>query len=171
MFDNQKLISLYIKINNELDNQKIAKINMTNNKSEKQEKFKFLEHTADIKFQVFGETLAEIFENSVLAFANYVSNDQKISSGKGKIINVSGEDSESLLYNFFDELIYLLDAENFIATKAKVTLRGNNLKAELFGDSASKYEGLKQIKAATYAEMFIKKLSSGNWQAQVVLDV
>ncbi len=33
------------------------------------EKFKFLEHTADIKFQVFGKTLEEVFENTALAIS------------------------------------------------------------------------------------------------------
>ena len=134
-------------------------------------KYRFVEHTGDIKFQVYGKTLSEIFENSVLAVKEYISREVKIKSVKGKVINVSGIDLESLFYNFLDELIYLLDAENFIAAKAKITTRGYNLKAELFGDKASNYRNLDHIKAATYAEMYIKKLPDGNWEAQAVLDV
>ena len=83
---------------------------------------------------------------------------------------MSGNDLESLFYKFLDELIYLLDAENFITAKAKVTLRGYNLHAEIFGDSASNYKNLDHIKAATYAEMYIKKTEDG-FEAQAVLDV
>ena len=133
-------------------------------------KYRFLEHTADIKFQVYGKTLNEIFENAVLAVSSYISRGEKIRSSKGKVIDVSGRDLESLFYNFLDELLYLLDAENFITVKAEVIVRGNNLHAELFGDKASNYKDLDHIKAATYAEMYIKKTKLG-WEAQAVLDV
>ena len=133
-------------------------------------KYKFLEHTADIKFQVYGKTLNEIFENSVLAIAEYLSRGVKIKTSKGKIIDLFGTDLKYVFYNFLDELIYLLDAENFITSKAIITLRGNNLHAELFGDRASNYKDIDNIKAATYAEMYIKKTENG-WEAQAVLDV
>ena len=137
-------------------------------------KYKFLEHTADIKFQISGKTINEIFENSVLAVAEYVSRGKKIKTVKGKVVNVSGNDLESLFYNFLDELVYLIDAENFVAAKAKVTIFGYNLKAELFGDSTNNYKDLDHIKAATYAEMYIRKVKFGSeeaWEAQAVLDV
>ncbi len=133
-------------------------------------KYSFLEHTADIKFKAYGKVLNEVFENSVLAVAEYISRGKKIKNSRGRIINVSGNDIESLFYNFLDELVYLLDAENFIVVKAKVTIRGYNLKAELFGDNASNYKNLDHIKAATYSEMYIKKTKLG-WEAQAVLDV
>ncbi len=133
-----------------------------------EKKFIFLEHTADIKFRAFGKTMNEVIENCVEAMAEYMS-DSKIKPAKGKKIDVRGEDNESLLYNFLDEIIYLIDAENFVACKADVTTRGYNLHAELYGDDTSKYN-LKQIKSATYAEMYVKQNIKG-WEAQVVLDV
>lgn len=133
-------------------------------------KYEFLEHTGDIKFRAYGKTLNEIFENSVLAIAEYISRGGKIKSAKGKVIDVSGEDLESLFYNFLDEIIYLVDAEEFVSAKAKVIVRGFNLHAELFGDKTSNYESLDHIKAATYAEMYIKKIDK-EWEAQAVLDV
>lgn len=132
-------------------------------------KFEMLDHAADIKFKVCGKTLNEIFENSIEAVAYYFGGGEKIESKKGKIIEVRGSDIESLLYKFLDELLYLVDAERFIAVKGSVLLRGNNLKAELYGDDTNKYQ-LEHIKAATYAEMYIKKAEKG-WEAQFVLDV
>lgn len=133
-------------------------------------KFEFLEHTADIKLKLYGSTMQELFENGVLAFASYSNSGNKISPSMGKVIDIKGDDTSSLLYNFFDELVYLVDADHFIVSKAQITLRGNNLHAELFGDKTDKYN-LKQVKAATYAEMSIQKRKSGNWEAIVVLDV
>lgn len=132
-------------------------------------KFEMLDHAADIKFRIVGATINEIFENSIEAVAYYIGGGEKIASKKGKVIEVSGNDIESLLYKFLDELLYLVDAERFIAVKGNVLLRGNNLKAELYGDDTDNYQ-LEHIKAATYAEMYIKKTGEG-WEAQFVLDV
>ena len=133
-------------------------------------KYKFLEHTADIKFQAYGKTLNEVFENSVLAVVEYISRGKKIKAIKAKVVDVLGNDLNSLFYNFLDELLYLLDAENFISARAEVMIRGYNLHAEIFGDDASNYLDLDHIKAATYAEMHVKKIDKG-WEAQAVLDV
>jgi len=131
-------------------------------------KFVQLEHTADIKFKVKGITINEIFENSALALASYLS-DKKIAPVKSKSISVSGTDNESLLNHFLDELLYLVDAEHFITAKADVKVMGYNLKAQLYGDDSKNYE-INQLKAATYAEMEIKKTKAG-FEAVFVLDV
>ncbi len=129
-----------------------------------------MDHTADIKFRVYGKTVKEIFQNSVLAFNEYICRGQKIENKEKKVVNVEGEDLESLFYNFLDELIYLIDAENFIVTRAKINIMGFKINAELMGDKTTNYKDLDHIKAATYSEMYIKKIKSG-WEAQAVLDV
>ena len=134
-------------------------------------KFEFLEHTADVKFRVRGKSLNDIFSNCALAVSHIISRGEKIKDLKEKNIAVSGKDYESLLYNFIDELIYLFDAENFVVCKAEVEILDGELKAVVYGDDASRYKDLDSIKAATYAEMYIKQLKNKTWEAQVVVDV
>ena len=134
-------------------------------------KYEFLEHTADIKFRAYGATMEEAFANVVGAFSEFVYGGEEVKPKKGEVGNVSGSDKESLLYNFIDELIYLLDAEKFVVAKGSVFFRGNNLRAELFGDDASNYKGLENVKAATYAEMEIKQDSNKKWVLTMVVDV
>ena len=81
-------------------------------------KYKFLKHTADIKFQAFGKTLEKSFENSALAMSNSMY-EQKVKSKLKKKINVSGKNLESLLYNFLEELLFLLDSKGFFVSKIK----------------------------------------------------
>ncbi len=133
-------------------------------------KYRFLPHTADIKFQANGKTLNEVFKNAALALANYITKGKKIKGKKTKIIQLKGTDKESLFYAFLDELIFLLDAESFVLSEIKVKINKLFLTAELKGDDATLYSNLNHIKAATYAEMYIKKTSQG-FQAQAVLDV
>mgnify|MGYP001563498753 FL=1 len=95
------------------------------------------------------------------------------------------------MYNFLEELIFLLDSENFIVRKATVKIFENKtgvpahsphrpnprppapttkLDATIYGDDVKNYSGLEHVKAATYAEMHVKKTKNG-WEVQAVLDV
>jgi len=133
-------------------------------------KFEFLEHTADIKFQAFGNTLEEVFENSALAMTNSMY-DGKVKEKIIKKIKVKGKDNERLLYEFLEELLFLLDSEDFILSNVKkIKINKNDLEAEIIGDKASDYEIHIIVKAVTYNEMFVKKIKN-NWVCQVILDV
>ena len=134
-------------------------------------KFKFLEHTADVKFQAFGKNTEEVFSNSALALKETICGEIKIKEIKEKKISVEGKDFESLLYNFLEEIIYLLDAENFLISKIKkIEIKNFELKAIILGDDASNYKFTNNVKAVTYNEMFVKK-NKEKWISQVVIDV
>lgn len=132
-------------------------------------KFKFLEHTADIKFQAFGKTLEESFENSALAMFNVMYN-RKVKPKVKKHIKISGKDRESLLYNFLEELLFLLDTKNFFLSKIKVKIKDLKLEADIQGDSVKNYKPNIDVKAVTYNDMFIKK-QKDKYIIQVVVDV
>ncbi len=137
-------------------------------------KYKLLSHTADIKFAVSGKTINEIFENSVLALSEFISKSKKINSSIKKEFIISAKDNEELFYKFIDELIYLLDAENFVCSKAKIKIEKEkdriSLNAVTYGDKTKNYKDLESLKAATYSEMYIKKDKNG-WRAQAVVDI
>jgi len=133
------------------------------------DKFKFLEHTADAKFQAYGKTLDKAFENAALAMFNVMYKGKVKKTGKYKI-KVKGSDKESLLYNFLEELLFLLDTKSFFLSSAKVKITDNMLEAEVSGDSAKNYKVMTDVKAVTYNEMFIKH-EKDMWICQVVVDV
>ena len=133
-------------------------------------KYKFLEHTADIKFQAFGKSLEEVFENSALAMFNAMSDD-KVKGNKKFKVKAEGKDNESLLYNFLEELLILFDSEGFFLVEVKdLKIKDGKLEAEVIGGKAEDYEIFIDVKAVTYNEMFVKK-EKGKWVAQVVVDV
>jgi len=137
-------------------------------------KFKFLEHTADIKFQAYGKNLKEVFTNAALATANSMCKEE-IKKKIVKKIQVKAKDKESLMYNFLDQVIYLFDAEYFLISDVKeivITEKKGifNLTGLLEGDKSEKYEIAEHIKSVTYSEMFIKKRHE-RFIAQIVLDI
>jgi SHS2 domain-containing protein len=134
-------------------------------------KFKFLEHTADAKFQAFGNSVEEMFENSGLALKDIICGKKKIKEAEEMKLVAKGKDYESLMYNFLEEIIYLLDADDFLIGKIKeIKIAGFKLKAVILGDKASNYKFANKAKAVTYNEMFVKK-EKGKWISQVVIDI
>ena len=138
-------------------------------------KFKFLEHTADVQFQAFGKTVEEMFGNAGLAMFNSMYSG-RVKAKKTVKVKATGKDYESLLYNFLEELLFLVDSEFFLLSKV-VSVKISNidkryiLNATIMGDTKNdKYETSGDIKAITYSEMFIKE-DKGGCTVQVVLDI
>lgn len=135
-------------------------------------RYQFLEHTADVKFQAFGKTIEEAFLNASLALKETILKGKvRISEKIKKKIKVSGKDKESLLYNFLEEFLFLLDSEGFIFSKvSKIKIKNNELTCEVIGDKTKNYKISNDVKAVTYNSMFVKK-EKGKFIVQVVLDV
>jgi len=141
-------------------------------------KYKFLSHTADVKFQAYGNSIAETYKNSVYALKETICGKIKVKPKIKKIIAVNGKDNESLLYNFLEEFLFLLDSEGYLVTEVSnifinpVNGKGGKLKAEVYGDKIEDYKISNSVKAVTYNDMFIRfDVKTKMWISQVVLDV
>lgn len=146
-------------------------------------KYEFLEHTADVKFMAHGKTIEEAFKNSAEAVREVITKN-KIEKKIRKGLGVMADDTEGLLYNFLEEIIFLFDSENFIISEVenleiKKDGSGFSLKCDFFGDRSDavetkskerKYEFQEHVKAVTYNQMKIEKTKSG-YNITVVLDV
>jgi len=139
------------------------------------ERYKFLSHTADAKFQAFGKTLEEAFANAALALSSLMWNWEKIEKRKEYPVAVRGNDLPQLLNNFLEEIIYLLDTKMFLLSSAgevKIEKKGSQylLEALFRGDEySSKYKIFGEVKAITYNEMKIEK--NDHFTLQVVVDI
>jgi SHS2 domain-containing protein len=134
-------------------------------------KYKFLEHTADVKFQSFGKNAEEAFENSALALKETICRKIKVKENEERKIKIKGKDFESMLYKFLEEILYLLEAENFLISRIKkIKIEGFGLNAVISGDRASSYKFTNNAKAITYNEMYVKH-EKNKWKIQAVIDV
>ena len=134
-------------------------------------RFEFLKHTADVKFRAYGKDLEEQFANAARAMFSIITETEKIKPEFEKTITVEGADEKSLLYNWLEELLYLLDAEQFFLCDIKKLAIAKKdkfkLTAQVVGSKfKEEYEISGGIKAATYNEMEITPK-----YVQVVVDV
>ncbi|HLD19398.1 MAG TPA: archease [Candidatus Nanoarchaeia archaeon] len=137
--------------------------------------FEFVEHTADAEFYSYGSTIEEAYAHAAYAVTSIIVDYKKVKAVLKKIVKIRGKDKEALLYNFIEEIIYLLDAEDFVMHKVqyleiKKDKNGFSLEAELLGDTVSNYQSEKAVKAATYNSMEIKQ-ENGKWIVHMVVDI
>ena len=73
------------------------------------ERFRILEHPADIGFEAFGSTREEVFANAARALFHLMVDLDYIGPRDGILMEVEGSDPASLLVNWLSELLYLND--------------------------------------------------------------
>lgn len=135
-------------------------------------KYKYLKHTADIKFVAFGKDIDEVFSNSALAMSNILGDTNKVKGEKIQKIKLKARNYERLLYDFLEELLFLLDTKNFFLHKIKSIKISEKFELEcvIVGDNYKNYDLKGDIKAVTYSEMKIEKTKKG-YGATVVVDI
>jgi SHS2 domain-containing protein len=139
------------------------------------EKYRILPHTADGKFQAYGKTLGEAFENAALAMSSLMWDWTKVESRVRHFVHVRGADREQLLVKFLGEIVYLFDTKQFLLGKVaglriRPEFEGYSLEALLGGDSLSdRYEICGDVKAVTYHDLKIEEC--GGFTVQVVVDM
>jgi SHS2 domain-containing protein len=134
--------------------------------------YKYLPHTADVKFEAYGGTIEEAFSNAVLAMVNLMVDERKINPVTTKTVSFSAHDKEALLYNFLEEVLFLHETSSFLPQRVKEIkidlCKRPSLKATFVLGNANEVRDY--IKAVTYNEMEIKE-EGGRWMVRVVLDV
>jgi len=141
------------------------------------ERYRILPHTADGKFQAYGETLDEAFANAALATASLMWDWTKVEPKVRFAVRVRGRDLEQLLVKFLGEVIYLMETRRFLLAgvsglKIEQEEGSYRIEAAFLGDEISgRYEIFGDVKAVTYSDMRIEGCDCGVCTVQVVVDM
>ena len=129
-------------------------------------------HQADIGVRGFGSTPAGAFEQAAYALTAVITT-APVNPTRRLTITSTGDDPELLLADWLNKLIYLMAIEKMLFGRFNVKISGNSLTAQIFGEAVDveRHRPTIEIKAATYAELKVRQLSSRHWLAQCVVDV
>jgi len=124
--------------------------------------YKVLDHATDAFIEVTASSLIQAFEVAGYSVIDTILDNSKIEEKNERHIIVKGKDLNYLLYNWLEEIIYLVITEGFAIKKLKITLEKNEeytISAQIFGESIDiKKHGFKvEIKSPTFHEMEIKQ--------------
>ena len=134
--------------------------------------YEHFEHTADVGIRGIGETLEESFEMAGKALFAVMINLDNVEITDELSIEVEGENSEDLLYNWLSELIFLMNIEEKVFSDFSVKIEGNQLRGRVRGEviNYNKHELLTEVKAITYSQILVEQ-KENSWIAQCIVDV
>ncbi len=138
------------------------------------DRFEFFDHTVDIGVRVYGNSLAELFENAARAMHEALGRLYKPESNLHKSVELHAESAEDLLHDWLADLLYEIEANHILYDdfqfheltphRVKATLRGGPID---FARSQTNEE----IKAVTYHQLRVESQPDGSWRAVVIFDV
>ena len=154
-------------------------------------KYKFVKGpTSDVKFEAYGSTASELFENAALALSSVMCSVRNVRSKDSIDVFVEGKDMQDLFFNWLGEVIALVDIHSMFFSDFKVKIQGNSqsgrvttagavrpvgggrqLKATCFGEKAKPKNSLTVVKSVTYHEFKLEGDDKSGWKASVVLDI
>lgn len=130
-------------------------------------------HSSDIGIRGMGPSLETAFEQAALALIAVMTDPDKILTPTSVSINIESPNTEILLLDWLNELIFKISTHNIIFGKFSISIQGAHLTATASGEALSqrKHAPAVEIKGATMTELAVFKDISGTWIAQCVLDV
>jgi len=135
--------------------------------------FEVLEHTADIGFRAWGATVEELFANSAAAMESIAVEMAAVEERTSFPIAATGEDYESLLVNWLNEVLYHMDGNQVLLARFEIhELTAQRIAATGWGEvrDPDRHPPKLVVKGVTYHLLEVKQ-DQGRWTAQVILDI
>jgi len=118
-----------------------------------EERWTFVDHTADIRMEVRGRTPEDLFVNAALGLASLLGSEPAGPADTELDVTLEGVDQEQLIVEWLREILYRSQVEGFALADAHIVeLSENRIEARLSGSTAVQEEaepGI-EIKAVTY---------------------
>lgn len=135
---------------------------------------KFIEHTADIAFEVTADSIEELFLESARAWRICVVGDIAGKALSNNIVNLTADSIEELLVNFLNELNFFLITKKWLAVIFNNLIIDKSnflLSVNVNGfDIDPFFEIKEEIKSVTYHQMEIV-LKDNRYSTRVVFDI
>lgn len=130
-------------------------------------------HAADIGVRGVGHTLDQAFEQAALAMTAVIVKPDRIAEREEIRLIVSAPDSELLLFEWLNALIYEMATRRMLFRRFQVEIIEQELHGRVWGEKidVQRHQPAVEIKGATFTELKIRRISNGQWLAQCVVDV
>jgi SHS2 domain-containing protein len=137
-------------------------------------KYRFLEHTADVLFEAYGDSFESALENAAEAMFSVMSHTEKLSEGRSFVVEEEADSLENL--TVFTLSTILSESEirevlpkRFAVERLAKKEGGFKLTGKVFGDGWERGKVKTDVKAVTHHLLKIKK--DGKVSIRVLLDI
>lgn len=135
--------------------------------------FRELEHTADLRIEVEGDSPAELFRRAGLALFRLMVEPEGVEPVEGRRESLVANGWEELLHDWLSALLRRFLIDGFVACRIDVqALSETGIDSWLCGEKLDlgHHRFLTEIKAVTWHELSVDRVGD-RWRAQVIFDV
>jgi len=139
----------------------------------KKSNFRILDHTADLRVKIRGNSQKELFKNAARGMFSVITQINKITPNQSIPIKLKAQREEDLLVDWLNELIYLMSTRDILFCDFKIDeISPEHIKAEALGEKFNnkKHRINSEIKAATYHNLKIDSHRQSQ-SVEVIFDV
>ena len=136
-------------------------------------RYRLLEHTSDIKVEIYGADLAELFTNAATCLFDLILDLRKVRETQSVPVSLESADLSELFLDWLRELLFLFSTRSLAIRRVEIgSIEPTQIKATVYGEEFDQERhGLKvEVKTPTYHEYRIEKTDEG-YRATVILDV
>jgi len=134
-------------------------------------RFRLIEHTADTGLIAYGKDLPEAFANAAYGMFSIIADLRLVRETESRVIEVSGNDTESLLFEWLNRLLYFFDVEMLLLKRFDIVkFDGKTLQAKCWGEKfdASRHTIKIGVKSATY---YLLQVDREKNRVQIIFDI
>ena len=130
-----------------------------------------LDHTADVRLEVRGSDLKELFSNAAMAFVDLAAPGVPSGSDSELDVFLEADTVEELLVDWLRELLFLKETKGFIPEESRfIKISQNVIKARLMGRLGCHEKGGAEVKAVTYHGLSVQE-RDGGYASRIVFDI
>ncbi len=138
--------------------------------------YEYLPHPADVRFNAYGSTLEEVFEQAAYAMFHVIIDTGALNPERSVDIKLESVGLENLLYDYLSELLYLFEVEEIVFGQFRVnSIEKTDGSYILNGKASGEKIDLgrhcfeTEVKAVTYHQLKVTK-EKGVYNAHVIID-
>ena len=135
--------------------------------------YRRLEHTSDVKVEIYGSDLAELFTNASTCLFDLILDRDRVRETVSQSIYLEDTSLSELFLDWLRELLFLFSTRSLAVGRVEIkSIEPTRVEAIVFGEEFDAVRhGLKvEVKTPTYHEYRIDKTEDG-YRATVILDV
>jgi SHS2 domain-containing protein len=130
-------------------------------------------HVADIGVRGVGATREEAFVQAAIGLTAVVTDPAAVRLVSRVDLAAEGEDDELRLLGWLDAVIYAMATRRMVFGAFDVAFTPGGVRGHAWGElvDVARHQPVVEVKAATFAELCVRRLGDGEWLAQCVVDV
>jgi SHS2 domain-containing protein len=135
--------------------------------------YRLLEHTSDIKVEIYGSDLAELFTNAATCLFDLILDRRRVLGIQAVPVSLESAELSELFLDWLRELLFLFSTHSLAIRRVEIgSIEPTMVQATVFGEEFdSERHGLKvEVKTPTYHGYRIDKTDEG-FRATVLFDV